>query len=225
MAELTVVCGASGGLGPAVATRLAERGDRVIAVASPREEREQLERAVPGVTWEQADLTDREPTEQLWGRIDGRGERVRWLVNLTGGYRASRAGETSEEDYRFLLRLNLDSCWWSCREGARRIAAGGGGGIVNVSARQAVEGGAGSAAYAVSKAAVLRLSQVLAAELKPEQVRVNVLLPTLIDTPANRAERSADAMRSAVSPAAVARTIAWLCSEESGAVTGAALTV
>lgn len=225
MAELTVVCGASGGLGPAVASWLAQRGDQVIAVASPREEREQLERAVPGVTWEQVDLTDREQTEQLWSRIDGLEGRVRWLVNITGGYRASRALETSEDDYRFLLRLNLDSCWWSCQEGARRMVAGGGGGIVNISARQALEGGVGSAAYAVSKAAVLRLSQVLAAELKPEQVRVNVLLPTLIDTPANRAERSAEAMRNAISPEAVARVIGWLCSEESGAVTGAALTV
>ncbi|MGA9921536.1 MAG: SDR family oxidoreductase [Candidatus Dormiibacterota bacterium] len=225
MSELTVVCGASGGLGPAVANLLAERGDRVIGVAAPRENREQLEQAVPNVSWEQADLTDREQTEQLWARIDGLGERVRWLVNITGGYRASRALETSEDDYRFLLRLNLDSCWWSCREGGRRIAAGGGGGIVNISARQAVEGGAGSAAYAVSNAAVLRLSQVLAAELKAEQVRVNVLLPTLIDTPANRAERSAEAMRHAVSPAAVAEVIGWLCSEESAALTGASLTV
>ncbi|MGH7642301.1 MAG: SDR family NAD(P)-dependent oxidoreductase [Candidatus Dormibacteria bacterium] len=225
MPDLTVVCGASGGLGPAVATRLAERGDRVIAVAAPQEERTQLESSVPGVIWEQADLTSREPTEELWRRIDGQGARVHWLVNITGGYRASRALETSEEDYRFLLRLNLDSCWWSCREGARRIAAGGGGGIVNISARQALEGGVGSAAYAVSKAAVLRLSQVLAAELKPDRVRVNVLLPTLIDTPANRAQRSPEAMRNAVSPDSLADTIAWLCSDESGAVTGAALTV
>jgi NAD(P)-dependent dehydrogenase (short-subunit alcohol dehydrogenase family) len=225
VAELTVVSGASGGLGSAVATLFAQRGDRVIAVASPREQRAQLGRAVPGVSWEQADLTSREQTQQLWGRIDELGDRVRWLVNITGGYRASRALETSEEDYRFLLGLNLDSCWWSCREGARRIAAGGGGGIVNISARQALEGGVGSAAYAISKAAVLRLSQVLAAELKPDQVQVNVLLPTLIDTRANRAERSAEAMRKAVSPEAVARVIGWLCSEESGAVTGAALTV
>jgi NAD(P)-dependent dehydrogenase (short-subunit alcohol dehydrogenase family) len=225
MAELTVVCGASGGLGPAVATLLAQRGDRVIAVASPREKREDLEQLVPGVTWEQADLTDRENTEQLWRRIDLLGGLPRWLVNLTGGYRASRALETSGDDYRFLLRLNLDSCWWSCREGAQRIVASGGGGIVNISARQALEGGVGSAAYAVSKAAVLRLSQVLAAELKPDKVRVNVLLPTVIDTPANRAERSAEAMRHAVSPEAVAKVIGWLCSEESGAVTGAALTV
>jgi NAD(P)-dependent dehydrogenase (short-subunit alcohol dehydrogenase family) len=113
---------------------LAGRGDRVIGVAAPRENREQLEQAVPNVSWEQTDLTDREQTEQLWSRIDGLGERVRWLVNITGGYRASRALETSEDDYRFLLRLNLDSCWWSCREGARRIATGGGGGIVNISA-------------------------------------------------------------------------------------------
>lgn len=225
MSDLAVVCGASGGLGPAVATLFAQRGERVVAVASPRRQREQLERQVPRVTWDQADLTDRVRTEQLWERIDGLGGRVRWLVNITGGYRAGRTLDTDEDDYRFLLRLNLDSCWWDCREGARRIAAGGGGGIVNISARQAQEGGVGSAAYAVAKAAVLKLSQVLAAELKSELVRVNALLPSLIDTPANRAERSPESMRRAVSPEAVAGVIGWLCSEQSAAVTGAALTI
>lgn len=224
MGELTVVCGASGGLGPAVATLLAERGDQVIAVGGPADPKESLQARVPGVTWEQADLTDRQQTEDLWRRIDGLGD-VRWLVNITGGYRAGRALDTSEDDYRLLLRLNLDSCWWSCREGARRMVALGGGGIVNISAHQALEGGVGSAAYAVSKAAVLRLSQVLADELKPEKVRVNVLLPTLIDTAANRAERTAEAMRKSVQPEDVARVIAWLCSEASAAVSGAPIPV
>jgi len=225
VAELTIVCGASGGLGPAVVTHLVERGDRVVAVGSPREGREELERLVEGVTWEQADLTDREQTEELWRRIDQLGERPRWLVNLAGGYRAARLLEMSEDDYRFLMGLNLDSCWWSCREGARRMAAAGGGGIVNVAARQALDGGVGSAAYAVSKAAVLRFTQVLAAELKPQLVRANVLLPALIDTPANRRERTPEAMRQAVAPEAVARIIGWLCGDESGAVTGAAISV
>lgn len=224
MERLTVVCGASGGLGPAVASLLAERGDRVIAVGGPTDRMELLAGLVPGVTWEQADLTDRQGTADLWGRIDALGQ-PRWLVNITGGYRPGRALDTSEDDYRLLLRLNLDSCWWSCGEGARRMAAAGGGGIVNVSAHQAQEGGAGSAAYAVSKAAVLRLSQVLAAELKPDGVQVNVLLPTLIDTAANRAERSSEAMRKAVRPEDVARVISWLCSEAAAAVTGASIPV
>ncbi|MGH7666454.1 MAG: SDR family oxidoreductase [Candidatus Dormibacteria bacterium] len=225
MGRISVVCGAGGNLGRVVAKLLAGRGDRVVAVDSPRTPRSELEARVPGVTWDQADLTSREQTELLWERIDGLGDPPLWLVNVTGGYRPGRALETSEADYRFLLALNLDTCWWSCQFGGARIAAAGGGGIVNLSARQGLEGGPGSAAYAVSKAAVLRLSQALAGELKSEGVRVNALLPTLIDTPSNRAERSVEAMRRAVSPEAVAQVIGWLCSEDAAAVTGAAITV
>jgi NAD(P)-dependent dehydrogenase (short-subunit alcohol dehydrogenase family) len=134
-------------------------------------------------------------------------------------------GESSPEDYRHLLGLNLDTAWWSCRAAARRMRESGGGAIVNVAARSALEGGAGSIAYAVTKAAVVKLTQVLAGELKQTGVRVNAVLPSLIDTPANRAAFSAERMAKAVAPEAIARVITFLCGEDAWPISGAAIPV
>jgi NAD(P)-dependent dehydrogenase (short-subunit alcohol dehydrogenase family) len=177
------------------------------------------------VVGEAADLTDPEAVDQLWQRLDAREEQVDFLVNVAGGFSGGALVDSSPEDYRHLLGLNLDTAWWSCRAAARRMRESGSGAIVNVAARPALEGGAGSTAYAVAKAAVVRLTQVLAAELKQTGVRVNAVLPSLIDTAANRAAFSAERMAKAVPPEAIARVIAFLCGEDAWPISGAAIPV
>ena len=115
---LAVVCGATGGLGPAVVSGLATRGDEVIAVARSGEEVRSLVASYSGtVRGEVADLSRPDEVESLWKRIDDAGRAPRWLVNVTGGYRPGSVLETSPETYTYMFDLNLATAWWSSSSG------------------------------------------------------------------------------------------------------------
>jgi NAD(P)-dependent dehydrogenase (short-subunit alcohol dehydrogenase family) len=211
VADVALICGAGGALGTALVDAFAARGDEVVGVdrvGGPAESR--------CVRWEAADLTSPDDVEALWERLP---VTPRWVVNAVGGFRAGGVGATEPDEYRFTFDLNLGTAWWSCRAAARRLESGAA--IVNISSRAALVGSANAAAYAVSKAAVLRLTEALAEELAPKRVRVNAVLPSLIDTPQNRATMSPERLEDAVPPAQIAALVAFLCSDAAAAVTGA----
>ena len=199
MTDVALVCGGAGALGSAIVEALRARGDEVVVADRNT-----------------VDLTDAEAVEAFWERLVAR---PRWVVNAAGGFRPATVAETEPEDLRFLTELNFDTAWWSCRAAARRLPDGGG--IVNVAARAGLTGGAGSAAYAVTKAAVVRLTQVLALELAERRIRVNAVVPALIDTPANRAH----GITGGTPPAEIARAVAFLLSDDARAVNGAIVPV
>ena len=228
-----MILGATGGLGTAIVDAFAARGDRVIAVARSRSGVSQLESRYPGVvSGDTADLTSRFAVDELWERIDRIGV-PRWVVNATGGFRAGKVAETTPDDFSFMMDLNLGSAWWSCRAAARRMqrtssspsGGGQGGGIVNVASRSALVAEPGAAAYAVAKAGVIKLTEVLAAELKLSDIRVNAVVPAIIDTPANRQSLPEKLIAKAVAPGEIAAVIAYLCSDAARAITGVALPV
>jgi NAD(P)-dependent dehydrogenase (short-subunit alcohol dehydrogenase family) len=123
-----------------------------------------------------------------------------------------------------MVDTNLAALLWCCQEAAPRFAAAGGGSIVTVGARAAVSGAA-PVAYGASKAAVVRATEVLADELRPQRIRVNCVLPSVIDTPANRRWMSPGLASRAVPPSAIAPVIAFLLSPESAPVSGARIPV
>jgi NAD(P)-dependent dehydrogenase (short-subunit alcohol dehydrogenase family) len=201
-ADVALVCGATGTLGGAVVEELAARGDRVLAVARrPGED-------AADVRFERADMSVPAEVDALWARLAERGERPRWVVNAVGGHEAGGVSDTDEALLRWMLDLNLSTALWSCRAAARGLEPGGA--IVNVASRSAVSGGERAAAYAVAKAGVVRLTEVLAAELAPRRIRVNAILPSRLD---------------AVPPSDVAAVVAFLCSDAAAAITGAAIPV
>ena len=202
-------------LGGALVEAFLARGDRVVAADRVGEGT-----ATPGLTREAVDLTAPDEVEALWERLE---ERPRWVVNAVGGFRAGTVADSEPDGVRFLHDLNLGTAWWSCRAAARRLEAGDA--IVNISSRAALTGGAGSAAYAVAKAGVVRLTEALAAELAERRVRVNAVLPSVIDTPANRSSRSAEDVAKAVQPSELTAVVAFLCSDAASAVTGAIVPV
>jgi len=225
MPGLAVICGATGGLGAAIVDAFARRGDQVIAVARSRSEVSRLQSIYPGqVRGDTADLTSRLEVDDFWSRVDAIGTPL-WLVNATGGFKAGKVVDTTPDDYQFMMNLNLGTAWWCCRAGARRMQPAGAGAIVNVSSRSGVTAEGGAAAYAIAKAGVIKLTEVLAAELKPSGVRVNCVIPSIIDTPANRKSMPAKLLEKAVPPAQIAEVISYLCSAAASDITGTSVPV
>ena len=147
------------------------------------------------------------------------------MVSASGGYAGGRAHEVDDEaiDRRRSRPTSSDRGAWLARPRPRWSRGGAGGRIVIVASRAAVDVARGQAAYQVSKAAVLRLAQVMAAELQGHGITVNAVLPGTMDTPANREEMPKANRVTWVSTDSVAAVIEWLLSDDAAAVTGAAI--
>ena len=222
MSGLAVVTGAAGALGSAVLDDLTARGWTVAALDRPGDRLDEAGRR-DGVVPVPVDLLDRASVRAAFEQVDGVGAPTA-LVALAGAFRASSLDDLDEDLLDAMWSTNLAALLWACQAAAPRMAAAGGGSIVTVGTRSAVSGSA-PVAYGASKAAVVRATEVLADELRPQRVRVNCVLPSVIDSPANRSWMSADLAARAVPPSAIAPVIAFLLSPESAPVSGARIPV
>jgi NAD(P)-dependent dehydrogenase (short-subunit alcohol dehydrogenase family) len=221
MTELVVVTGASGALGRDVVAEFLDRGQSVVAFGRPGGA--DSSSTAGQVHTVGVDLADRDDVQRAWQRVDELGT-VRALVNLAGGYAPGGLADTDEKTLSAMMTMNLATALWASQGAATRLAARGGGAIVNVSSKAGVSG-KGNVAYAVSKSAVIRLTELLADELRESRIRVNAVLPAVIDTPANRAAMPAETMQHAVPARAIAKVIAFLCDDDSWPVSGASIPV
>jgi NAD(P)-dependent dehydrogenase (short-subunit alcohol dehydrogenase family) len=225
--RVVVITGAAGNLGAATARLFASRGAKLILL--DRDEKrvrlglEEIARS-PHHRIAAADVTDESsvrsvviPAEQELGPIQG-------LVCTVGGYKGGvKVVDTAWSDWELMLAINLRATVACSRAVLPRMLARQTGSIVHLASLAAIGPGPGQAAYSATKSAVLSFSESLAAETKEEGVRVNAVLPGTMDTPQNR-EWMSDADRGrAVDPIAVAEVIAFLVSDASRAVTGAAI--
>jgi NAD(P)-dependent dehydrogenase (short-subunit alcohol dehydrogenase family) len=222
MDATVLVTGGGGGLGGAVTEALLADGWRVVAPVRKRP-------AHTGVRHEviEADLLDPAAVERAVALAAATPDApLRAVVNLVGGYAGGTPlHETAPEEFERLLSLNLRPTFLVTRAALPHLLAMGGGSVVCVSARAAVQPFAGAAAYATAKAGVLAFAQAVAAEYKAKGVRCNAVLPSVIDTPANRAAQpDADHARW-VPPAQIAAVIRFLCSDDSAPTSGAAIPV
>jgi NAD(P)-dependent dehydrogenase (short-subunit alcohol dehydrogenase family) len=215
-----VVAGGTGALGTAVVHELVDAGHTVVATWIVPEERERL--ATLPVELVEADLFDAGAAEAAVRVV----EELEAVVDLVGGFSSGpRVHETEPEDFERLIRLNLTPAFTLARAAMPRMIERGGGAFVGVSARPALRPFPGAAGYITGKAAVLAFIQVLDAEYRGHGIRCNAILPSVIDTPANR-EAQPDADWSKwVPPEEVAKVIRFLVSEDSKPTSGAAIPV
>jgi NAD(P)-dependent dehydrogenase (short-subunit alcohol dehydrogenase family) len=220
--KLAVVTGAAGALGSAVLDDLTGRGWTVAAFDRPGERLDQAGQR-DGVVPVPVDLLDRAAVRAAFEKVDGVGAPTA-LVALAGGFRSSSLDDLDEDLLDSMWSTNVAALLWVCQAAAPRMAAAGGGSIVTVGSRSAVSGSA-PVAYGASKAAVVRATEVLADELRPQRIRVNCVLPSVIDSPANRSWMSPDLVARAVPTSAIAPVISFLLGPDSAPISGARIPV
>ena len=228
--KVALVAGGTGGLGRAVSLAFLQEGANVVVTYRKQEEFDALKKAAGAngsrLAGHAADVTDEASMRELVGKILAQHGKLDALVNTVGGY----AGgvplwdlETKVLDQ--MLALNLRSGYALSRAVVPAMLTRKRGAIVNIAAKAALDHPAGAAAYAASKAAALALLDSLAADLKGSGVRVNSILPSIIDTEANRKAMPKADFAIWPKPGDIARVILFLCSDDAKVIHGAAIPV
>lgn len=228
-ARVAIITGAAGNLGRAVSRAFTDQGAGVAFVDL---DARSLESARAELSSESdtaifaADLLDPSSLAEMVAQVKDRFGRIDILANIAGGFTMGPPlHETSDRDWNFMLDLNARTVFNTCRAVIPYMLDGGGGRIVNVSARAAVQGKGNMAPYCASKAAVITLTESLAAEHRDNGINVNCILPGTIDTHQNRtAMPDADHDRW-VPTSALADVILFLASDAARCVSGAAVPV
>ena len=222
MARTALITGGTGGLGAAVTRAFLDGGWRVVVPLYNAAERERVP-AHDRLVLEQADLFDPDSAAAVTALAAGDDDApLGAVVNLVGGFAmGGRVHETPVEDFEAQLRLNLRPTYLVCAAAISHLQAAGGGAIVCVSSRAAVKPFSGAAGYIVAKAAVLSFVDVLATEYRDDEIRANAILPSVIDTPANRSSMPDADFDRWVTPEQIASAVRLLCEDGSGVVSGA----
>ncbi len=228
--KVALVAGGTGGLGRAVSLAFLNAGAELIVTYRKDEEFGDL-KSVAGanasrLVGRHVDVSDEGAVQQLIERIGAENGRLDVLVNTVGGYVGGvKLWELDTRVFDQMLALNLRSGYVLSRAAVKAMLKQGKGAIVNVAGKAGLDHGAGIAAYAASKAAALALMDSLAADLKGSGVRVNSILPSIIDTEANRKAMPDADFAKWPRPEDIARVILFLCSDDAKVIHGAAIPV
>ena len=206
--KIVLITGAKGNLGKALSEAFEKLGGKVVPVDLP------------------TNLLDQAQVDAVVQKAMQDFRHIDVLCNIAGGFRMGKpVHETTDADWNFLMDLNARTVLHTARAVVPHMIAAGGGKIVNVGAYAAQKGAALMGAYIASKSAVIRLTESMAAELREKNINVNCVLPTIIDTPQNRAAMPGADPARWVAPADLARVVVFLASDAARAIHGAALPV
>lgn len=216
--QVALITGASGGLGSAVVRAFLEAGARVATVQNTG--------ADAGVFSLAADLTAADQAAKAVSTVHAHFGRIDALVHLVGGFEGGATVEQiTDSSWKRMFDLNVNAAFYMIRAVLPGMLAGGRGRVLAVGSRNAIEPAAALAAYNASKAALVSLIRTVALEVRHRGLTANAVLPSVIDTAANRAAMpQADATKW-VQPAAIARLLVWLASDAASDVNGAAIPI
>jgi NAD(P)-dependent dehydrogenase (short-subunit alcohol dehydrogenase family) len=227
--KVALVTGGTGGLGCAVTFALLHEGASVIATYIKKDEADALKDAIgPKSPLEllPLDATDESACRALVDGITARHGHLDILVNAVGGYTGGKTvWETDPKTYQLMLTLNLHAGFNLARTVVPAMLKQKSGSIVNIASKAALDHAAGAGAYAASKAAALALFDCLAQDVKGSGVRVNSVLPSIIDTEPNRKAMPTADFSKWPKPEEIAQVILFLCSPEAKLINGAAVPV
>lgn len=222
MARSVIVTGGFGVLGQAVAEAFAAAGDKVARVDFAPAAQVTLEGALDiGGT----DLTDAASTEAALARVVADHGGIDVLVNVAGGFTWETLEGGSIASWSKMHTMNVLTAATITQLALPELKKSSGGRVISIGAGGAVKAAMGMGAYAASKAGVHRLTEALAEELAGSSVTANAVLPSIIDTPTNRADMPDADFSTWVAPGAIAKVILFLASPDAGAVSGALIPV
>lgn len=221
-----VISGAAGHLGRAVTRACLQRGDRVALLDRQASKLRDEFCGNDGVLLCEIDLMDRNAVRASFAHARATFERVDTICHLAGAFQMGEAVHDIDVDHwASLMALNANSLLHLAAAGVPHLKSAGGGAIVTVGAGAAQRGAALMGAYCASKSALMRLTESMSEELKDERINVNCVLPSIIDTPENRAAMPDSEFERWVAPSALAEVILFLTSHASRAINGASIPV
>jgi NAD(P)-dependent dehydrogenase (short-subunit alcohol dehydrogenase family) len=219
--KVVVVTGALGALGRVVAEQTLVRGARVAGVDHAPS---QVPATATRIELGGVDLSDAAQAKKAIDAVAAHFGRLDALINIAGGFAFETVAEGDPKTWQRMYALNVLTALNASRSAIPHLAASRSARIVNIGAIGALQAGAGMGAYAASKAGVHRLTEALATEWKGK-ITVNAVLPSIIDTPANRASMPKADFSKWVTPQELAEVILFLASDAASGVTGALLPV
>ncbi len=229
--KVVLVTGGTGGLGREVTMAFLEAGATVIVTYQVMEEHAAVVTAAQRIgavppEGARVDVTDAQAVQKFIGEIVAKQGRLDILVNTVGGYAGGgNLWEVDPRTYDQMMQLNLKAGFVLARTVVPQMIKQNRGWIVNVASKAAFDHAAGGALYAASKAAALAMIDSLAADVKPYNINVNSILPSIIDTAANRKAMPDADFAKWPKPEEIAGVILFLCSEEARVIHGAAIPV